>query len=196
MADREKNKQLDEMLDSLLASYSAVEPRPGLETRILANLRDAAHNEMPSRLWNFKWLWAAAAALAAIIVGAVLIGRDHGTVAPPTVVQVRQPVSPEQTANYGSPPKTAINIVGRASRKRVQPGIQSASLPLNQRQQLFPTPTPLSEQEQLFLRYLAGTSREELIAQSHPDKPSALDQDQSEATPGPLHIFQQPSNTR
>ena len=42
MADQEKDKQMqiDEMLDSLLANYSSAEPRPGLETRILANLRE------------------------------------------------------------------------------------------------------------------------------------------------------------
>ncbi len=40
MADQEKDKQMqiDEVLDSLLANYSSAEPRPGLETRILANL--------------------------------------------------------------------------------------------------------------------------------------------------------------
>jgi hypothetical protein len=41
MADQEKDRQVDKMLDSLLANYSSAEPRPGLETRILANLREA-----------------------------------------------------------------------------------------------------------------------------------------------------------
>ena len=44
MIDPEKDKQMqiDDMLDSLLANYSSAEPRPGLETRILANLRGEA----------------------------------------------------------------------------------------------------------------------------------------------------------
>ena len=48
MADQEKNKrmQIDDMLNSLLANYSSAEPRPGLETRILANLQEAAGNEI------------------------------------------------------------------------------------------------------------------------------------------------------
>ena len=43
MADQEKDKrmQIDDMLDSLLANYSSAEARPGLETRILASLREA-----------------------------------------------------------------------------------------------------------------------------------------------------------
>jgi hypothetical protein len=42
MADQEKDKQMqiDDTLDSLLANYSSAEPRPGLETRILANMRE------------------------------------------------------------------------------------------------------------------------------------------------------------
>ena len=37
---QEKDHKLDAMLDNLLSTYSSVEPRPGLETRILANLRE------------------------------------------------------------------------------------------------------------------------------------------------------------
>ena len=49
MADQEKDRQMrSKMLDSLLANYSSAEPRPGLETRILANLRDAEKKEQPT----------------------------------------------------------------------------------------------------------------------------------------------------
>jgi hypothetical protein len=37
------------------------------------------------------------------------------------------------------------------------------------RQEIFPAPSPLSEQEKLLLRYLAGTPHEEVAAQSHGD---------------------------
>ena len=97
MIDPEKDKQMDEVLDSLLANYSSAEPRLGLETRILANLvlenpRDAEGREASRGWWSFKWVWAGAALAATIIVGAVLMsGRHH--VAPPsnTVVQTGQP---------------------------------------------------------------------------------------------------------
>jgi len=48
----------------------------------------------------------------------------------------------------------------------------------------------------LLLRYMAGTSREEVIAQSHPDESLVSEQDQTEAIPDLTHIPQKLSNTR
>jgi hypothetical protein len=74
---------------------------------------------------------------------------------------------------------------------------QNATLALRDRPAVFPTPTPLSEQEKLLLSYVAGTPREEVIAQSHPDEPPVVgDQDQTEAIPDLTHIPQKVSNTR
>src|SRR5258708_12720478 len=39
------------------------------------------------------------------------------------------------------------------------------------KQEVFPSPTPLTEQEKLLLQYLRATPREEVVAQSHPDNP-------------------------
>ena len=185
MADQEKDKQMqaqiDDMLDSLLANYSSVEPRPGLETRILANLtlanpRDAEGREAGG-WWGFKWLWAGAAVAAAIIVGAVLMsGRRH--VAPPpsnTVVQTVQPAVQQpiiQQPQVQQPPVQS-SVRGAAGLERVihrhktlAPGPQqNATLAWSQRPASFPTPFPLSEQERLMLAYLNNTPHEEVIAQ-------------------------------
>src|SRR6185437_5251177 len=93
MADQEKDKrmQIDDMLDSLLANYSSAEPRPGLETRILANLRDAEKKKVPKGWWSFKWIWAGVVA-AAIAIAMALVGGRHR--APPPVdviVKTNQP---------------------------------------------------------------------------------------------------------
>jgi hypothetical protein len=196
MADQEKDKQMDEMLDSLLAAYSSAEPRPGLETRILANLGDAAGREASPTLWYFRWLWAGAAVAVAIIViiTAVLIGGQHRTV-PPTVVQKQQPAPPQPEIQPTAPIRA-----GNVPRRRAPGGGQirpvNATLALNQRPQIFPSPTPLSEQEQLLLHYVAGTPREEVVAQSHPDEPPVITEDQTEAIPDLMHIPQKLSNTR
>jgi hypothetical protein len=198
MADQGKNKQtqIDDMLDSLLANYSSVEPRPGLETRILANLRDAEEKDTAHGWWNFKWLWAGAVA-AAIIVAAVLIGGRH-RIEPPTHVIVKtSPSVPQQEIQPHAPiaPKEMVRIYRRKPRATKQP--QNAALALSQRPAVFPTPTPLSEQEQLLLRYMTATPREELIAQSHPDEPPVVgDQDQTEAIPDLTLIPQKLGNTR
>ena len=223
MADQEKDKQMqaqiDDMLDSLLANYSSVEPRPGLETRILANLtsanpRDAEGREAGRGWWGFKWLWGGAAVAAAIIVGAVLMsGRRH--VAPPpsnTVVQTGQPAVQQpmvqqpiiQQPQVQQPPVQS-SVRGAAGLERVihrhktlAPGPQqNATLAWSQRPAVFPTPTPLSEQERMLLQYYSRTPREEVIAQSHPDEPPVVgDQDQTEAIPDLMHIPQKVSNTR
>jgi hypothetical protein len=207
MADQEKDKKIDEMLDSLLANYSSTEPRPGLETRILANLRNAEGREAGGGSWGLKWLWVGAA-LAAVIVGGVLIsGKRH--VAPPnhTVVQtvqpaVQQPAVPqpivEQPRVQSSVPTVGATPAIHHRQKTLAPvPQQNATLALNQRPAIFPTPTPLSEQERLLLQYYSRTPREEVIAQSHPDEPPVIgDQDQTEAVPDLMHIPQKLSNTR
>src|ERR1041385_220905 len=95
MADQEKDKQMDEMLDSLLANYSSAEPRPGLETRILANLREA-EKKAPQRWWNFKWVWAGVVAAALVIAMALVSGRHRVTPPTNTVVETRQPAPQPQ----------------------------------------------------------------------------------------------------
>jgi hypothetical protein len=203
MADQEKDKQIDDMLDSLLANYSSAEPRPGLETRILANLkfanpRDAEGREAGRGWWGFKWLWAGAALAAVLIVGAVLISGRHHVVPPSnTMVQTRQPVP--QPAVKSSLPSTggAPRAIHHRHKTLAPQPQQNAGLAWSQRPPVFPTPTPLSEQERLLLQYYSRTPREEVIAQSHPDEPPVVgDQDQTEAIPDLMHIPQKLSNTR
>jgi hypothetical protein len=219
MADQEKDKQIDKMLDSLLANYSSAEPRLGLETRILANLvlenpRDAESREAGRGWWNFRWVWAGAALAAAIIVGAVLMsGRHHVTPPSNTVVKtgqpavqqpviqhpvVQQPVVREPMVQSSAQPAVSATPAIHHRHKTLAPGPQqNVALALNQRPAVFPTPTPLSEQERLLLSYYSRTPREEVIAQSHADEPPMVgDQDQTEAIPDLMHIPQKVSNTR
>jgi len=175
MADQEKDRQIDKMLDSLLANYSSAEPRPGLETRILANLRQA-EKRAPEGWWNFKWIWAGVVAAAAVImVVALLSGRHQAT--PPTnaPVETRRP-APQPQIQPRAPvaPQTAARVHRHKPPAARQP--QNAALARSKRPAVFPTPTPLSEQERLLLSYYSLTPREELIAQSHPDEPPVVGQ--------------------
>lgn len=173
MADQEKDKQID-MLDSLLASYSSAEPRPGMETRILANLREA-EKKAPQGWWDFKWLWAAVAAVA-IVIAVVLIGGRNRTTPPANViVKANQPASQPEI-------QPLAPIVRRETAKihRHKPSTpampQNATLALSQRPAVFPTPTPLSEQERMMFTYLENTPHEIVIAQI----PRNNDQQESE----------------
>lgn len=196
MADQEKDKQIDDMLDSLLANYSSAEPRPGLETRILANLREAEEKKASQRWWNFKWIWAGMVT-AAIIVAVLLIDGRH-RVEPPTHVIVKtSPAVPKPEIHPHAP--TVHNETARIlPHKPLAPTRpHNAALALNERPAVFPTPTPLSEQEKLLLSYVAGTPREEVVAESHPDEPPVVgDQDQTEAIPDLTLIPQKLGNPR
>ena len=209
MADQEKDKQMeiDEMLDSLLANYSSAAPRPGLETRILANLIlanpcDAESRESWRGWWNLKWVWAGAVLAAAIVAG-VLIGVKRHAAPPRTVVQtvqpaVQQPVVQQPTVESSVAPKVGGPPAIHHRHKTLAPAQpQNATLAWSQRPAVFPTPTPLSEQERLLLSYYSSTPREEVIAQSHADEPPVVgDQDQTDAIPDLMHIPQKASNTR
>lgn len=185
MADQEKDKQIDDMLDSLLANYSSAEPRPGLETRILANLklenpRDAEGREAGRGWWGLKWIWVGAA-LAALIVGGVLInGKRHVAPPPSTVVKTVQPAVQQRIIQQpsvkqptvqeplveSSLPKIGAKPAIHHRHKTLVPGAQqNATLAVGQRPANFPTPFPLSEQERLMLAYLNNRPHQEVIAQ-------------------------------
>jgi hypothetical protein len=154
----------DELLDSLLSAYSDVEPGPGLENRVLAKLRDA-ESRKASRSWSVGWLWAGAAAVAALIVAALIVGGHRPATGPEkTAVQTHAPAPRQPLVQHGVP-VTATARIHRRPRTYVPSRAQDASLALDQRPAFFPTPVALSEQERLMFAYLASTPREEVIAE-------------------------------
>ena len=79
---------LDGVLDAALAKYAAVEPRAGLEGRILANLRS-----QPVVSHHRWWTWSMAAALAVILLVAIALTWKAQPI-PPVVVE-HKPVPPQ-----------------------------------------------------------------------------------------------------
>src|SRR5438270_10501553 len=92
MAENNERK-FDEFLDSALADYSNVEPRTGLEGRILARLSSSA-TEAESRTW-LRWWPAVTAFAAAVIVLAILLAWPK----PVNKIEVKQvgPMAPNGT---------------------------------------------------------------------------------------------------
>jgi len=198
MRDRDAKEQLPEMqlpdvqlealLDSLLSKYSAAEPRPGLEKRILANLQQAAETKL--RFWMQPWLLGAAAALAALVfVLAFLRPTQPSHFAPiqarkletsPQKTDVSVPLPVRRRASPQTEPASAI--IGKVMMNEEVQGMA-----LSDRPAIFPTPMPLSEQEGFMFLYLANTPREELIAQGHreEEKDDGFWDDSSQASPAP-----------
>ncbi len=67
MAEDKKERQLDALLDSFLAAYSAAEPRPGLEIRIRAGLKAHAAHE------RRRWILLLGTSAAMVVLVAVMI---------------------------------------------------------------------------------------------------------------------------
>ena len=127
-------------------------------------------------------------------------GADQRTASnqPPTHVIVKtSPAAPQPEIQPHAPAVRNETARIRPHKSLAPTRPQNAALALNERPAVLPTPTPLSEQEKLLLSYVAGTPREEVIAQSHPAEPPVVgDQDQTEAIPDLTLIPQKLGNTR
>jgi hypothetical protein len=139
--------ELDRLLDAALKQYAAVQPREGLEGRILAHLRSQS-SERASHAW-WRWL-AAAAAVAALAVIITMAWRPHAksqlTVAqhPPASAAVPNLAATSQPKRVIQRPKRRLHAVVDAQVAKALPKLDQ-----------FPSPQPLSEQEKLLASYVA-----------------------------------------
>jgi len=148
-----ENDPLDRELDAALANYAAVEPRAGIEQRILANLR-AEQNHASVRPW---WrLPAGGAILVAGLVVAVLLASKFSKPAPNLtahhVPTVTLPAAESQTYGNNRPGGAAPAPRKKPMRVARHRENQNASAP---KLDVFPSPKPLSEQEKMLVAYVA-----------------------------------------
>jgi hypothetical protein len=149
---------LDRRLDAALAKYAQVEPRAGLENRVLTTLH-AERSRLPQRVW---WRWSVSGAVAAVVVVVVVLawrsGKFHGrelairpSISVPAVsAPAAELPTPEVGKNDDHPPAPGPvpkHVMPRAHATAVA----SANPKLDQ----FPSPQPLSEQEKLLENYVA-----------------------------------------
>ncbi len=105
MPPDDPERKLDAWLDEALSRYSAVEPRAGLESRVLYRL--GAEKRRPARRWWKAWAPALATAAALIIVTLVVI-RNRDFTSERVVISDNAPAqapSPPQTRSAGQQPK-------------------------------------------------------------------------------------------
>ena len=155
---------LDDLLDRALEVYGRSEPRPGLEERVLASLRqETRHAFRPALLSRLRY--ALAAAVLAIGAALLLRSRPAGEEATPPA----PPPVPATTTAAGSPvasgvpPTPAPPATLPAPSRPVLAASRSARVP---RRPAFPAPAPLGEQERLLLLYVSRTAPEELEARA------------------------------
>jgi hypothetical protein len=152
--------ELDRLLDSALAKYSTVEPRSGLEERVLANLQ-AERKKAPSRVW---WHWGLSAVVAALVIAALSFSwrfettKDPSVAGHPAVRDSSSRIPEREMARHDVNTETPRRFK-HSHRKTSHPPavpIPAARPRLDQ----FPSPQPLSEQELALAKY-ASTFPEE-----------------------------------
>jgi len=160
---RSSDNGLDRDLDAALAKYAAVEPRPGLEDRILANLR-TEQTRVAERTW---WRWGLAGVLAAAvaIVELALAWRSGklGPVVQTPTTQQRPIEAPAPAVETFAHDKVQHAPVQRRGRRAASIEVTAA----NPKLEVFPSPQPMSEQERLLTNYVAQHSdRAAVIAEA------------------------------
>lgn len=147
--DREQRERLVEGALARALAPKDVEPRAGFEDRVLANLA----TQPQKRAW-WRWLWVPAVAAVAVI--AIAIGMRTVNRPAPQVIDAQQnpriktlPAVPQVAAQ-----STRHAVVVKKRTIAHTRGVQLAratpatTLP---KQDVFPTPVPMTEQEHLLL---------------------------------------------
>jgi hypothetical protein len=160
MSENERDRFLDDLLDESLRRYAQVEPRQGLESRLLASVPERAQRTA----WP-QWGWIAAATTAVVVLGvsANYFMRSRTVLAPSTVAQQSAP-SPAVVTKGPAPtlvrptphPSVSRRKAGRIDRpERVGTGPRLAT---------FPSEAPLFEQQRLLLLFVQHAPHEPPIA--------------------------------
>lgn len=151
--------ELDRRLNDALAKYSAAEPRPGLEDRILTSLRDEQMGA-PAFAW---WQWVMVPVLAVAVMAYGLWWQFGKSNRPPIashpIVSAPSVNVPEREIAHRDPSTPPTRKTERAHGRRPQSpvrAVQGASPKLDQ----FPSPQPLSEQELALAKYASAFPEE------------------------------------
>jgi hypothetical protein len=158
MNPEERDQFADQLLNRTLGRYSAAEPAPGLEERLLAKLASAAPKPKPV-VQRWAWMAAAAAMLLATVAVTTLWHRPDAK----PVSQLPGTSAAPATLNQESAPTPRIAAVAVDSSippHRPAVAMRVAAPHLEQ----FPTPAPLSEQDRLLVSYVNRTPQPELLA--------------------------------
>jgi hypothetical protein len=139
---RESREQIDRWLDAALKEYSNAEPRSGLEGRALARLR--AEQEAPVRSWSLRWPFLAIATPAALAIVMFLV-EQLGPIPPAPVARVVTAPSAVKTPTAGN-----LQIMRT---RHLQDNRRDAPA-TNPKREQFPSPAPLTEQEQILAQYV------------------------------------------
>ncbi len=167
--------ELDRLVDSALANYADPGPESGLESRILSRI---AVEKVPAS--RRRWLsWAIAVPATAALLVFILLWHPGTKNSPSVPQQSNMPHQPTHSIEAANQPssKPALILRGHAPLRKPRSrhkalAAHSAPLP---KLDVFPTPEPLSAQEQALVNFAAHASKSEreslVAAQEQADAP-------------------------
>ena len=208
---QDKNSEGDRELNAALATYAAVEPRVGLEQRVLANLRAVQRPDAPLG-WQLR---SAHTALAlAVLVAVVSAGWwIRSKTFNPSTSSGR--TSREDLSNDAGRAVSAQSDIGKPALERghLQERVQSTrhatdavanhlaaqQLPQTEtaseaapKLERFPAPEPLSEQEKLLVRFVEDAPHEAaLVAEARAEQLRREDEEMKEFVGGVERVQQE-----
>ena len=144
----EDRNHFNDLLDGALKHYGEVEPRAGLEGRVLARLA-AEPSGARSRA---VWAWALAGAIVALLVIGIWFG-------PRSVNKVHQEISVRalrEVINPHAPAQPIVPQVSKSKGPRLHRAhqLRVAKVGPEPRLAQFPSPRPISEQERMLVGYV------------------------------------------
>jgi hypothetical protein len=163
---------LEQCLDAALKQYGAVEPRPGLEQRIVARLR---MQPSPAPVY-WKWLLPLAAVGATVaLVLALWLGESAAPHRITRTAPAAQSRNSAEKGRYTAAPQIRperARTFAKPRRTRRERGLALAAEHAMPRQ--FPSPRPLSEQDQLLLAFVRRAPRQEVSATLAQNRKTAI----------------------
>jgi hypothetical protein len=137
------NRDLDALVDEALSSYTTAEPDPSLRARIMMHAAEDAPSQ--KRLWLFAPAAACAAALVIIFLLHPSTPAPHPEPSPATsTASAHAPHAPVRAV-----PQQAIHPHPALAAQRTRRRERAALI----RNVSFPSPTPLTPQESLLLKF-------------------------------------------
>ncbi len=156
-------EKIDNWLEQALGEYSRVEPRYGLEYRVLSTLKAEEAHRAGRRRWGLV-----AAVIASVAVITIWLGSSHLWRRPATVAhtvsspakqlsesrQIQKKVLRMESSNLPS-----VKEAAHASTRKHVSSLVSVNREGVPKLDQFPSPHPLSEQEKLLIVYVKQATK-------------------------------------
>jgi hypothetical protein len=156
-AENRNKREVEQWLDEALSQYAKVEPRPGLEARVLARL--AADQQESTHNWRWWNVLALSTEVVALVALFWLSQVDRTQVSQPPVAKVspapQVEMSPQGRDRHSQTGQYSVihhsSLLAKNDRSPGELGVPTSAPPQLEQ---FPSPLPLTDQERMLAHYV------------------------------------------